>query len=154
MIGRYSHASLERGVTTTDAKVDTPLDPPGDFSLIQQYQQQLFDYKKDLTDVYESLLGLDLDEGDELLTFHARLETLIFDCCHKMKRKFNAHSVDTAAPSLTIGGSVRLPKLDVPTFTFHLGDNFLGTVLCINSRPSQSLSSQKTCVSATSAQGW
>ncbi len=41
-----------------------------------------------------------------------------FDCSHKIKRKFNAHSVDTAtaAPSSTIGGSVRLPKLDVPTF--------------------------------------
>ncbi len=70
-------ARLERGVTTTDVKVDTPLDPSGDLSLIQQYQEQLFDYKKDLTDVHEGLLALDLDEGDELLTFHARLETLI-----------------------------------------------------------------------------
>ena len=47
---------------------------PEDICCLQQHEEQLSDYKRDLSDLRNSLLSSDLDESDELITLHACLE--------------------------------------------------------------------------------
>ena len=89
---------------------------PSDRSLLEQYREQLSDYKRDLASVYEELLVLEFGDDDERLTLHSRLEKLLFECSHQLKKLLSSHSSESTTVSASESGGVKLPKLDVPTF--------------------------------------
>ena len=100
--------SREKSHVYNEALSDLPEDHD-DVSLLEQYHEQLADYKKELASVYEELAALDLDDSDEFVVLHTKLEKLWFDCSHEMNKLLSMHvNVD--------GKGVRHPKLDVPTF--------------------------------------
>ena len=84
--------------------------------MLRQYEEQLSDFKKELTETRNELLKLDLSDSDDLSVKQENLEKIIFDCSVSIKKRFAAssdHVPSTVAPD---GKGVRLPKLDVPTF--------------------------------------
>ena len=63
-------AHLEESLTIiSDAITTLPPDGLEDLALIQQYQEELTDHKRQLMNLYDGLAGLEL-EGDELLVLH------------------------------------------------------------------------------------
>ena len=84
-----------------------------DVFLLRQHEEQLVDYKKELSDVRSSLLSVDLEDEDDLNKLLPSLEKEVFDCSLSIKKSLKpiAHS----SPA-TDGKGVKLPKLDVPTF--------------------------------------
>ena len=76
-------------------------------------------YKRDLADFRNSLLSMELEEGDELLALHATLEKRFFDCSLQIKELLRPHTHahdPTPGPAHSGTKGVRLPKLEVPTF--------------------------------------
>ncbi len=61
-------------------------------------------------------MALYLEDEDELVVLHTRLEKLQFECSHKVKKLLSSHAPKSATASAVDGKGVRLPKLDVPTF--------------------------------------
>ena len=85
-----------------------------DVPLLEQYSEQLLDYKRDLAT--DDLATHELNDDDALLVIHAKLERLQFECSHRVKTLLRTHSSrSTSAPTADNKG-VKLPKLDVPTF--------------------------------------
>ena len=84
-----------------------------DVFLLRQHEEQLVDYKKELSDVRSSLLSVDLEDEVDLNQLLPSLEKEVFDCSLSIKKSLKpiAHS----SPA-TDGKGVKLPKLDVPTF--------------------------------------
>lgn len=80
--------------------------------LLRQYEEQLSDVKRDLSDIRNALLPLDL-EADELYVTQTTLKKKVFDHSLQIKKLLH-HSSNTSSPSDSQG--VKLPKLDVPTF--------------------------------------
>ena len=85
-----------------------------DLSIVQQCQEQLSDYKKDLAALYSDIIDLEPKDDDELFAHHSKIETALFDCSHKIKKLINSQLESTA--SVASGTGVKLPKIDVPTF--------------------------------------
>ena len=73
--------------------------------------------KKELGDVRNTLLSLDLNESDELCASQASLDKRVFDYSLRIKKLLfassHAHDSTTASPD---GKGVKLPKLEVPRF--------------------------------------
>ena len=86
-----------------------------DLSLVDQHRERLTDHKTELAAIYDNLLSLDLEEGDDLFALHARLEKLFFRCSHQAKRQLSLSSKPATSPAVDSKG-VKLPKLDVPVF--------------------------------------
>ena len=97
---------------------------PDDLSLVDQHRERLTDHKTELAAIYDDLLSLDLEEGDDLFALHARLEKLLFECSHQAKRQLSLLSKPATSPAVDSKG-VKLPKLDVPVFD---GDILKGAV--------------------------
>ena len=72
---KLSH--LERGLNPTHEAVLALASDPSDHSLLEQYQQQLSDSKKDLAVVYDDLLALDVGDDDERIITDSKLEKLL-----------------------------------------------------------------------------
>ncbi|KAL5469510.1 hypothetical protein EMCRGX_G030772 [Ephydatia muelleri] len=89
-----------------------------DISIVQQCQEQLSDYKKDLAALYSDIIDLEPKDDDELFAHHSKIETALFDCSHKIKKLINSQLESTA--SVASGTGVKLPKIDVPTFDGNL----------------------------------
>ena len=93
---------------------------PDDVPLLEQYSEQLLDYKRDLATIYDDLAAHDLNDDDAHLVLHAKLERLQFDCSHRVKTLLRTHSSRSTSRSTSASTAdnkgVRLPKLDVPTF--------------------------------------
>ena len=85
--------------------------------LIQQYGEQIHDIKSSLGDTWNTLLSMDLDSGDKLMTTLEGLDKGVFDCSFKIKRLMYspASPTESTTPS-TEGSGVKLPKLAVPKF--------------------------------------
>lgn len=81
-----------------------------DHSLLEQHREQLSDQKHELFVVHEDLISLDLDDDNPLVTQHASLVRLQFNCFHVKKL------ISTRNSSNEEGKGVKLPKIDVPTF--------------------------------------
>ena len=81
--------------------------------LLQQYREQLIDHKWELAVVYEDLTALDLDDGDNLIVLHAKLEKLLFSCSLHIKELLSS---DPATMPTATNKGVKLPKLNVSTF--------------------------------------
>lgn len=89
-----------------------------DIFIVQQYQEQLSDYKKDIAALYSDIIALEPEDDDELFVHHSKLETALFDCSHKMKKLISSQP-ESAATGAS-GTGVKLPKIDVPTFDGNL----------------------------------
>ena len=86
--------------------------------VLRQYDEQLIDLKKELSETRNSLLTLELDDMDDLNSELAHLEKDVFDSSVEIKQKLSSFSptpVDSSTPVSDYTG-VKLPKLDVPTF--------------------------------------
>ena len=86
--------------------------------VLRQYDEQLIDLKKELSETRNSLLTLELDDTDDLNSELAHLEKGVFDSSVEIKQKLSSFSptpVDSSTPVSDYTG-VKLPKLDVPTF--------------------------------------
>ena len=106
---------LDRNISVTDEALHGTREEI-DVSLVESHREQLVDCKKELAAIYEDLLALDLEDGDELFTQHARLEKIQFGCSHKARQLLGSLPVRSVARPSVEGEGVKLPKLDVPTF--------------------------------------
>ena len=88
-----------------------------DAALLEQYQEELSDAKKELSTIYEQLITADLPGDHALVTQQAVLEKVHFDCSHLVRKLLSSHaSRSTGDRDVTSDKTSKLPKLDVPTF--------------------------------------
>ena len=106
---------LESNLKSTETFLKSLPAPPDDLSLVDQHRERLTDHKTELAAIYDDLLSLDLEEGDDLFALHVRLEKLLFECSHQAKRQLSLSSKPATSPAVDSRG-VKLPKLDVPVF--------------------------------------
>lgn len=95
--------------------VSTSSDTPTEPSLLKQCQEQISDYRSDLSILYDDLLTMDIADEDGLLVLHSKLEKLLFDTSHKIKKSLTVAPAESSSTA-TDNKGVKLPKLDVPTF--------------------------------------
>ena len=104
---------LEQCFNSADEEIATVRDGRSKVPLLEQYREQLIDHKRKLTAVYEDLTALNLDDGDDLVVLHVKLEKLLFSCSLHIKVLLRSDPATT--PTVTNKG-VKLPKLNVPAF--------------------------------------
>ena len=107
---------IERALSNVDTTIAT-LDGGSELHLLHQYEEQVSDLKKELSDVRNKLLTLGLDESDDLNVRQGTLEKAIFDCAVKIKKQFTTPSGCTIPPIPPDSKGVRLPKLTCPPST-------------------------------------
>ena len=108
---------LKKALSSVRTAIASSEEGSMDVCLLRQYEEELSDCKKQLADVRNSLMSLDLEESDELSTLQATLEGEIFDCSLRVKKLLLASTHKSGSPtSSSDGKGVKLPKLDVPTF--------------------------------------
>lgn len=107
---------LERNLKSTEEALSTLPENHDDVTLLDQHHERLDDYKRELSVVYDNLLALDLEDGDELILSHERLEKLLFECSHILRKSLNTFASTSATAPVTGSRGVKLPKIDVPTF--------------------------------------
>ena len=106
-------ARLQRTLDAANAALSTDSD---DVALMEQYQEQLADAKKALSIADEEIVSLDLEDDDELVVLHSRLEKLHFGSAHLLRKQLNRHSTRPTTESTPDTKGAKLPKLDVPAF--------------------------------------
>ena len=77
-----------------------------DLYVLHQHEEDLRDYKKELSDVRNNLLSLELKEVDKLNVQLSVLEHTMFDCCLEVRKSIS--DSDRDAPSN--GKGVKLPE--------------------------------------------
>ena len=82
---------LQDCLSTANEAITALTGEGADVCRLKQRDEQLQDYKRDLADVNIKLLSLDLDESDNLLKQHTRLEEIVFDCSLRVKELFQTH---------------------------------------------------------------
>ena len=107
-------ARVERHLKVTEEAFGWVKEDYDDVPLLGQYQEQMGDIKKELSTIYEELVVVDLSDDHTLVTQHAGLEKIHFDCSHLIKKLLNSHSAKATAT--TSDKTSKLPKLDVPAF--------------------------------------
>ena len=106
-------ARLQRKlISISDTITSLPSDSDN-VCLLRQYEEQLSEFKGELSDVQNGLYSLDLEESDELCELQATIEKSIFDCSLEVKKLLRSHAHSSTEPDTK---GVKLPKLDVPTF--------------------------------------
>jgi hypothetical protein len=100
---------LERSLNSSHTAITELPDDYDDMSLIEQYQEQMSDFKAELNCLYRDMLADDIPDTDTLFMSHSSLEDLLFQCS-RLLRKHRSHPVPTG------NHGVKLPKLDVPVF--------------------------------------
>lgn len=89
-----------------------------DVCQLQQYQEQLLDFKREIAEISNTSLSLTFEEADALSTKITVLEKKLFDCslCHKEL----LHSDTPTLATHSDPKGVKLPKLNVPLFDGNL----------------------------------
>ena len=100
-----------------DAIESTVPGPGVDTCLLHQYEDQLSDIKRELAEASQDILML-VPDDDDLSEQKSRLSKGLFDACLKIRYLLRGQS-QSSMPS-DGKGSVKLPKLDVPTFDGNL----------------------------------
>ena len=83
---------LQKSMSPISAAVAALSGEPDDTCLLQQYEEQLSDCKRELADLRSGLLSLDLDETDELSVLQGGLEKELFDWSLRIKQLLQAAS--------------------------------------------------------------
>ena len=82
--------------------------------LLQQYEEQLSEFKAEFSSIRHSLFSFDLEDTSTLSVLLTHVEKSLFDCSLEIKKLLRAHAPTSSSSSDPNG--VKLPKLDVPTF--------------------------------------
>ena len=108
---------LSRRLTRIERKLDnigsTIEDEEGeiDIYLVQQYEADMIDYKRELSEIHKETLTLGLEDTDEICVKECSLEDNLSRLSIKLRRLSNPIKNDVKASD-----GVKLPKLDVPSF--------------------------------------
>lgn len=108
-------ARLESGLNRVDTGISDPEAVPERVQL-NQFQEEISDYKKDLAALYEDLVTKDIDDDDALFAQHSQLERKVSSVSQKLKVLLATPSATPAAEAT----GIKLPKLEVPTFDGNL----------------------------------
>ena len=85
--------------------------------LLQQQEEHLTDMKRELAVVRNELLSADYEDAGEFDDALDTIEKGIFDCSLRVRKLLRSQNAGTASPSpVSDTKSVKLPRLDVPTF--------------------------------------
>lgn len=86
--------------------------------LLQQYHEQLNDFKIELCSIRQAILTAEVDSSDDLFSTISYLDKGMFDATLKIKKLLHPSKDGASAPSdlTSTTHGVKLPKLDVPTF--------------------------------------
>ena len=109
-------ARIQRRLRETDEALVALKEDHDDMPLLERYQEQISDIKRELSAVYEELVTLDLPDEHHLVVQHGELEKLQFKCSHHTKKLLSCHTSSKPSSS-TQDKASKLPKLDVPTFS-------------------------------------
>lgn len=99
-----------RALTPADGTEDETMP---DELLVQQYQEELSDFKTELTDCRNRLCRLDLHSDNELCTQYSELKASHFDACHSVKKILSSLATPTGNDAAQ---GLKVPKLEAPTF--------------------------------------
>ena len=120
---------LRKCLTAVDDAIKALASREIDAPRLKQHDEQLQDYKRELADLNVKLFSLDLEDTNELVAQHTKLEQALFDCSLRIKEMSKVHTpapVTSPHPAAEAKGvrlpklGVRLPKLDVPTFNGNI----------------------------------
>ena len=81
---------------------------------LQQYEERITDLKKELKEVQNALLDIELEAGDPLIEEQDAVEKAIFECSLAIRKRLLVMTAATKTESPLPG--TKLPKLEVPTF--------------------------------------
>ncbi len=88
---------------------------------LQQCEERIGDLKKELREIQNSLVDIELEAGDPLVESQDAIESAIFECCLSIKKRLRAvTSAGASATSAVSSHGAKLPKLEVPTFNGDL----------------------------------
>ena len=73
---------IERRLKVTKEALTVLGEDHDDVSLLEQYQEQMDDIKRELSAIYEEFVAIDLPDDHILITQHTDLEKLHFNCSH------------------------------------------------------------------------
>ena len=108
---------LQKKLEAVKAIVDESLEDV-DVFLLQQHEEELLSYKQEIGEIRKELMGLNVDEHDDLITFQSSLNDAVFNTLLRL-RKLLRQSHDNLTPSHD-GKGVKLPKIDIPKFDSNL----------------------------------
>ena len=106
-------ARLQKSLSSVSDAIKALPGESDDAFVLRQHEEQLADFKKELSDIRTSLLSIDLEDGDELSELQTSLDKALFDCSLLIKKSLRPLTHDLPP---TDSKGVKLPKLDVPTF--------------------------------------
>ena len=91
---------------------------PEQAHLLEQYQEQLSDHKRELASIRQHILTTcTAEEATTLKTITNEIDKLLFDLSLSIRKRLSTGKPTTPTPTLEMSSSsVKLPKLDVPKF--------------------------------------
>ena len=87
---------------------------------LQQYSDQLLDYKGELSEINNTMLTLTLGGSDPLPAKIPELEKSLFECSLRHKELSHTASSPPAAGASSDPRGIKLPKIDVPQFNGNI----------------------------------
>ena len=117
-------AQLQARLVSIHEKIGDLKDDGSDIHLIYLYQEHLADLKRELSELRNEMLVITADASDPLMSNAQKQKDNIFEMSVKVKKLLflspaspSSETAATATPTATSGSrSVKLPKIDVPTF--------------------------------------
>ena len=117
-------AQLQARLIAINTDVSSLTRGPQDFPLVHLYQEQLTEFKRELSDIRTAVLSITVDDSDPLMGSIKKQDKDIFDMSVTVKRLlYNPGLVldpPTLTPSETRAHGVKLPKIEVATFSGDL----------------------------------
>lgn len=107
---RLTH--LERNLASVHGEIQGLPKDSKDPYLLRQYADRLTEFKAELKNIRDFILPLEDTVSADLFTFHDRLDKVIFDCGHEVRKLLGS----SVASSHGDSKGVKLPKLEVPHF--------------------------------------
>ena len=118
-------AVLRKILDQTTSDVDKASSGRPDLTLLQHYDEQFTDVKKELKDVVTHLFLLDMSNDDELEVMPSNLAELWSECALKLRHRLNSlsspgtHLSSTSTSSKNSSG-VKLPEFKISSFDGNL----------------------------------
>ena len=106
---------LENSISAAASEIEKLEKAPSDICIVQQREEQLSDFKRELSDITKSLISLGLEDSDPMMKLQSDLSAIMFENALRLKRVHNV--LLTATPD---SRGIRLPKIDVPSFDGNL----------------------------------
>ena len=116
-------AQLQARILAVDEEISHLSGDPNDVHLVHLYQEQLTDLKRELSDLRKEVLVITADASDSLSTAIKDQDKAIFQMSIKVKKLLYSPDSLTPDPARSLvpeSRGVKLPKIDVPTFSGDL----------------------------------